>query len=112
MGKEHRTEAWAQYMREVGDNLAYWRIVRGLSQEKVAFASHLSRYTYQRLEKGLLRSADPANPTLFTLVSLSETLAVPLSKILPDPSGSVTIRMNDPVGRNGWTLLGEDQDGK
>lgn len=99
MAKQDRPEPWAQYMRDLGDNLARWRGKRRLSQEKVAFASHLSRYTYQQLEKGKGKANESANPTMFTLVSIAETLAVPLSEIIPEPSGTVTLRPEDPDGR-------------
>lgn len=99
MVDDERSEQWNDYMRQLGDNLAYWRSERGLSQEKVAFASHLSRYTYQQLEKGHGKPQRSANPTLFTLVSLAETLAVPLSDIIPEPSGTVTLVPSDPWGK-------------
>lgn len=90
MAKKHRTAEWSEYVRRLGDNLAHWRLERDLSQEKLASVSGLSRYTYQRLEKGLIGDHDPANPTLFTLVSLAEALEIPMCTLIPEPTGQTT----------------------
>ncbi|WP_308291257.1 helix-turn-helix domain-containing protein [Microbacterium ureisolvens] len=70
-------------MSELGRNLQRARISSGLSQEQVAYRSHLSRYTYQKLESGIARPGAPANPTLRTLVTVARILAVEVSQILP-----------------------------
>ncbi len=83
MSKRGNTEEWAQYVRELGELIKGVRESRNLSQERVAFASGLAKYTFQRIEKGLSNKNEPANPTLLTLVAIANTLEVPLGKILP-----------------------------
>ncbi len=83
MSKLRDSEAWAEYARELGDVLYSVRRDRQMSQEGVAYASGLSRYTYQRLERGLDSQGETANPTLTTLVSIANALDVGVEDILP-----------------------------
>ena len=83
MVTDRYAEQWAAYVRELGDHLHDVRLQRGMSQEHVAYAAGLTRYTYQRLERGLGTNAVPANPTLFTLVAVAEALDVGLEDVLP-----------------------------
>lgn len=87
-------DLWAQYMLQVGDNLARWREQKNLSQEDVAIRAGIVRYTYQRLERGLKHTGDldtPANPTFLTLVSVLNALDQPLSA-LPQPAPEIRSR--------------------
>ena len=77
------SEQWAAYVQELGDQVHDVRMTRGMSQEQVAYAAGLTRYTFQRLERGLGTNASPANPTLFTLVSVAGALDVGVEDLLP-----------------------------
>ncbi|GAA1961368.1 helix-turn-helix domain-containing protein [Microbacterium aquimaris] len=74
---------WRAYAQEFGANLHRTRIARGLSQEDVAYRSRLTRYTYQKYEKGESAPGRPANPTLRTVIALSQTLGVSVADLLP-----------------------------
>ena len=81
-------EAWERYARELGQNIQRERARAGYSQDRVAYESNLSRYTYQKLEKGESNPGTPANPRLRSLTSIAEVLGVPLAALLPaDPTG-------------------------
>lgn len=54
-----------------------------MSQEDVAYAAGLSRYTYQKLEKGESQPGTPANPSLRNVMALAQVLEVPLERLLP-----------------------------
>lgn len=56
----------------------------GLSQEQVAYRAGLTRYTYQKYEKGASRPGRPANPTLRTVLAISQVLGMPLDDLIPD----------------------------
>lgn len=68
----------------LGVNLARARESRGLSQEQAAHAAGIVTYTYQKFEKGESKPGTPMNPTLKTLLALSEVLGVPVAELLPD----------------------------
>ena len=76
-------EEWARFSSELGRNLHKLRVARGMSQEDLAYAAGLSRYTYQKFEKGESRPGAPANPHLRTLASLAAALGVPVTELLP-----------------------------
>jgi len=76
-------EDWAQFSAEVGRNLHKLRVAKGMSQEDLAYAAGLSRYTYQKFEKGDSRPGAPANPQLRTIVALAGALDTPLAQLLP-----------------------------
>lgn len=83
MQKRRDSESWADYVRELGDHVFEIRTQRGMSQEHVAYAAGLTRYTYQRLERGLGTNALASNPTLATLVSVAQALDVGLEDLIP-----------------------------
>ncbi|WP_164996627.1 helix-turn-helix transcriptional regulator [Actinomyces minihominis] len=83
MSKLRDSEVWAEYARDLGDILHSVRRDREMSQESVAYAAGLSRYTYQRLERGLDSQGATANPTLTTLVAIANALDVGVEDILP-----------------------------
>lgn len=78
--------AWDAFMREVGIRLQRARHAAGLTQEEAAYTSGLTRSHYQQLEQGRSRPGVAANPSLRTLVALSETLGVPVSDLLGEPA--------------------------
>lgn len=77
-------DSWQSFARELGVNLQRARLAKGLSQERVAHLAGIAGFTYQKYEKGESRPGTPMNPQLFTLVSLSQVLEVPLVDLLPD----------------------------
>ncbi len=83
MARQVDPEQWAAYVREMGDHLFRIRSERGMSQENVASTAGLTRYTYQRLEKGLGTTQVAANPTLLTLTLVARALDVGLEDFLP-----------------------------
>ena len=76
-------EAWSDYAGQIATNLRRLRAEAGLSQEDVAYRSGLTRYTYQKYEKGESKPGAPANPTIRTLLAMSQALGVSLMDILP-----------------------------
>ena len=75
--------AWSNYAGQLATNLRRLRAEAGLSQEDVAYRSGLTRYTYQKYEKGESKPGTPANPTIRTLLAMSQALGVSLMDILP-----------------------------
>ena len=90
--KFEHSEGWSAYQVTLGHNLQAARIARGLSQEDVAYRARLTRYTYQKYEKGESRPGTPANPTIRTLLAMSQTLGVPLTDILPPEAPDLRLR--------------------
>lgn len=85
MAKTTPTGEWNDYARELGLSMQRLRELRGLSQERVAYDSGLSRYTYQKFEKGESMPGAPANPSLRNIMAIAQTLGVTLDELLPDP---------------------------
>lgn len=85
-------EAWDRYARELGQNIQRERARVGYSQDRVAYESGLSRYTYQKLEKGESRPGTPANPTVKTLLAVAQVLGVDLTDLLPARTPDLTLR--------------------
>ena len=85
MAKRTRPEdaAWSDYAGQLAANLRRLRAEAGLSQEDVAYRSGLTRYTYQKYEKGESKPGTPSNPTIRTLLAMSQALGVSLMDILP-----------------------------
>lgn len=83
MAKRVPPEKWAPYVRELGLELHRRRIEAGLSQEQLAAAAGITRATYAQLEKGLSRPDVAANPSLYTLVALSNVLRVEVTDLIP-----------------------------
>ncbi len=83
MAEDAASREWDDYVRELGISLARRRLELGLSQEELAHAAGITRSHYQQLEKGHSRPGRSANPSLRTLVSLSQVLGIPVSALLP-----------------------------
>lgn len=86
------TPDWDAYARDIGTNIQRHRVARGYSQDRVAYEANLSRYTYQKLEKGESRPGTPANPRLMTLLAIAQVLKVDLDDLLPSPTPDLTAR--------------------
>lgn len=76
-------DEWAAYAQRLAISLRRAREHAGLSQEQVAYRAGLTRYTYQKYEKGESRPGSPANPTLRTLLALSQVLGVTTDALIP-----------------------------
>lgn len=89
---EPHDSAWTDYAAQLATNLRRLRANAGLSQEDVAYRSGLTRYTYQKYEKGESKPGTPANPTIRTLLAMSQTLGVNLTDILPPEAPDLRLR--------------------
>jgi transcriptional regulator with XRE-family HTH domain len=58
----------------------------------VAYRARLSRYTYQKYEKGESRPGTPANPSVRSLMAISQALGLELEDLLPDDRPDLTAR--------------------
>lgn len=77
---------WSAYSQRFATSLRSARQRAGLSQEDVAYRAGLTRYTYQKYEKGESRPGSPANPTLRTILALSQVLETAVTNLIPaDP---------------------------
>lgn len=85
MSKTKSPPDWDTFTRELGTRIQRLRVDRGLSQERLAYAAGITRFTYQKLEKGESTPGSPANPTLKTLMALAQQLGVGLDELLPAP---------------------------
>ncbi|SJN10384.1 hypothetical protein FM113_08990 [Leucobacter sp. 7(1)] len=74
---------WSVYSQRFATSLRSARQRAGLSQEDVAYRAGLTRYTYQKYEKGESRPGSPANPTLRTVLALSQVLEISLADLVP-----------------------------
>ena len=83
---------WDAYARAIGTNIQRQRVARGYSQDRVAYEANLSRYTYQKLEKGESRPGTSANPTVRTLLAVAQVLGVGLAEILPGDAPDLSVR--------------------
>lgn len=94
VAKRTRSEddSWSDYASDLATNLRRIRLKAGLSQEDVAYRSGLTRYTYQKYEKGESKPGTPANPTIRSLLTLAQALEVPLTDILPPEVPDLRLR--------------------
>ncbi len=76
---------WNDYARRLGTELQRRRIELGMSQERLAAAAGITRYTYQKLEKGESAPGSPSNPSLRTLMAVAQQLDLTLDELLPKP---------------------------
>ena len=79
----HSDQEWEAFASGLGQQLQRARIAKGLSQEQVAYRAKLSRYTYQKYERGFSRPGEPANPSVRSLLALAQVLEVDLSELIP-----------------------------
>lgn len=85
MSKKRPTGPWAEYMKILGTSIQRLRLELDLSQEQVAYAAGVSRYTYQKFEKGESMPNTPANPSLRNIMAIAQVLGADLTEILPTP---------------------------
>ena len=85
-------EAWSDYAGQIATHLRRLRADSALRQLAVAYRSGLTRYTYQKYEKGESKPGTPANPTIRTLLAMSQTLGVALTDILPPEAPDLRLR--------------------
>lgn len=80
------------FATELGLQIHRLRIAKGMSQAAVADRVGLTRYTYQRYERGESLRGAPSNPTLLTLLALSQVFEVPVQDLLPPYIPNLTAR--------------------
>ncbi|GAB3794981.1 hypothetical protein GCM10028798_02950 [Humibacter antri] len=85
-------DAWRAYVAQLAMNLHRLRIAQGMSQEDVAYRAGLTRYTYQKYEKGESKPGTAANPTIRTLLALTQALGSTLEEILPADAPDLRLR--------------------
>lgn len=85
MAKRRPSGVWVAYARNLGLSIQRHRLARGLSQEQVAYAAGLSRYTFQKFEKGESMPGAPANPSLHNIMAIAQVLQVGLDDLVPTP---------------------------
>ena len=90
---------WSAYVKRLATMLRQARDDARLSQEEVAYGAGLTRYTYQKYEKGESRLSTPANPTLRSFLALSQVLGVPVAALIPRRGA----RPSQPVAN--WSTL-------
>jgi len=83
VAKTRPTGEWATFVRDLGTNIQRQRVSCRLSQEQVASAAGLSRYTFQKFEKGESMPGAPANPSLHNIMAIAQVLEVGLEDLLP-----------------------------
>ena len=83
---------WEKFAVDLGHQLQRARLARGLSQEQVAYRSKLSRFTYQKYERGFSKPGTPANPTLRTLLAMAQVLDADLLELIPPGIPDFTAR--------------------
>ncbi len=85
MARRRPAGTWADFAVELGVSLQRLRVDRGLSQEQLAYAAGLSRYTYQKFEKGQSAPGAAANPSLRNVMALAQVLGIGLDELVPQP---------------------------
>ena len=65
-----------QLQKKIGDRIIKLRTQKGLSQSDLARACNKDRQAIEKIENGRV------NPTLYTLLEISEALQIPLSELL------------------------------
>ena len=76
-------DAWAAFAQALATRLRRERLRAGFSQEDLAYQAGLTRYTYQKYEKGESRPGAPANPTVRSLLAIAQVLEVDVTDLLP-----------------------------
>ena len=85
-------EDWRRFATALGVRITRLRIEQGLTQEAVAYRAGLTRFTYQRYEKGESQAGHPSNPTLLSLIALAQVFGVSIQDLLPPEVPDVTAR--------------------
>jgi transcriptional regulator with XRE-family HTH domain len=74
---------WESYVRDVGLRLQRERVAAGLSQEDLAHRSGMTRTHYQKIERGLWKPGQEANPSIKVLVRLAQQLGIEPAVFFP-----------------------------
>jgi Predicted transcriptional regulators len=82
--KKRPEKSWDRCARELGTSIQRRRTQLGLSQENVAYAAGISRYTFQKLEKGESQPGVPSNPSLRNVMAVAQVLGTSLDSLLPE----------------------------
>lgn len=83
MPKKRPGGPWAGFAIELAARIRHFRDMRGFSQEQVAYAAGLSRFTYQKMEKGEIVSGKPVNPSLRNVMAVAQVFGVTLDELIP-----------------------------
>lgn len=83
MAKRTPTGDWARFSRQLGTSIQRHREAAGLSQEQLAYGAGLSRYTFQKFEKGESMPGTPANPSLRNIMAIAQVLGITLDDLVP-----------------------------
>ncbi len=83
MGRRSELGHWASYGHCLGENLRQLRTMRGLSQDRLAELSGLSRNQISNIERNENTSTHSADPVLSTVYKLARALHVPPVALLP-----------------------------
>lgn len=82
--KTANDDAWRLVADRFATRLRQTRVQLGLSQEEVASRAGMSRYVYQKYEKGEGRPGQPVNPQLRTLIAIAQALDTNVGALLPE----------------------------
>ncbi|WP_354482363.1 helix-turn-helix transcriptional regulator [Leifsonia sp. 563] len=85
-GRKEPSADWSEYAQRFATSLRATRERLNLSQEDVAYRAGLTRFTYQKYEKGESRPGAPVNPSLRSLLGIAQALEVDLTDLLPQPA--------------------------
>lgn len=83
-GDSYAATPWAAYAKEIGLAIQRRRRQLTLTQVDVASSANVTRSFYQQIEAGRLTSGDPANPSIWVLVSIAQALDTTVDVLLPD----------------------------
>lgn len=92
MTKQTPGGTWNAYAKELGTRLRRLRTERDIGEERLAYLSGITRYTYQKLEKGDSAPGAAANPSLRNVMAIAQQLDVSLDQLLPLPWPDLTDR--------------------
>lgn len=85
MPSPNADENWSDYAVQLGLRIQARRIELGVSQEQLAYAAGVSRYSVQRFEKGRIEGTRPVGPSLRSMLAIAQVLEVELHDLLPNP---------------------------
>ena len=80
---------WASYALGLGERVRAIRLMRGLSQSRLAELSGVSRSLISNLERNDYNGSKAADPTLSTCYRLASALQVPPAALLPGAGEAV-----------------------
>jgi len=83
-------EQWALFAKRLGRAMSRHRVDLGMTQEDLAYSAGISRYTYQKFEKGESRPDSPANPSLRNVMAIATVLDIPLESLITESLNSAS----------------------